>query len=64
QLKYVEVSGGLDRGILVLKARGVRHATEVRAMSLGADGIKVGSRFHGARGILSGLPINSSRKKR
>ncbi|MFN2547880.1 MAG: ATPase domain-containing protein, partial [Myxococcales bacterium] len=46
QLKYVEVSGGLDRGILVLKARGVRHATEVRAMSLGADGIKVGSRFH------------------
>ena len=64
QLKYVEVDGGLDRGIFVLKARGVRHATEVRAMRLGADGIAVGSRFHGARGVLTGLPVASSPKKR
>ena len=64
QLKYVEANGGLDRGIFVLKARGVRHATEVRVMSLGADGIKVGSRFQGARGVLTGLPVVSSPKKR
>jgi circadian clock protein KaiC len=64
QLKYVEVEGALDRGIFVLKARGVRHATEVRAMSLGADGITVGSRFQGARGVLTGLPVASPRKKR
>jgi circadian clock protein KaiC len=64
QLKYVEANGGLDRGIFVLKARGVRHATEVRAMSLGADGITVGSRFQGARGVLTGLPVASSPKER
>jgi circadian clock protein KaiC len=64
QLKYVEANGELDRGIFVLKARGVRHATEVRAMSLGADGITVGPRFQGARGVLTGLPVASSPKKR
>ena len=64
QLKYVEANGGLDRGIFVLKARGVRHATEVRAMSVGADGVKVGSRFGGTHGVLTGLPAATSRKKR
>jgi len=29
QLKYVEVDGHLERGVSVLKARGVRHATDV-----------------------------------
>jgi len=64
QLKYVEVNGGLDRGIFVLKARGVRHATEVRAMRLGADGIKVGSSFKRAHGALTGRPVAPSPKKR
>jgi circadian clock protein KaiC len=64
QLKYVETNNGLERGIFVLKARGVRHATEVRAMSLGADGMKVGSRFQGGRGVLTGQPVASSPKKR
>jgi circadian clock protein KaiC len=64
QLKYVEANGGLDRGIFVLKARGVRHATEVRAMSVEADGLKVGSRFGGTRGVLTGLPVAPSPKKR
>ena len=35
QLKYVEVDGRLERGISVLKARGVRHATDVRRLSVG-----------------------------
>ena len=34
QLKYVEVDGRLERGISVLKARGVRHATDVRRLSI------------------------------
>jgi circadian clock protein KaiC len=38
QLKYVEVDGHLERGISVLKARGVRHATDVRRLDLGAAG--------------------------
>ena len=64
QLKYVEVNGGLDRGIFVLKARGVRHGTQVRAMTLEADGIRVGSRFQGARGVLMGQQAVAPSKKR
>jgi circadian clock protein KaiC len=64
QLKYVEVTDGLDRGIFVLKARGVRHATEVRAMTVDADGVTVGSRFEGRRGVLTGLPVASSPNER
>jgi circadian clock protein KaiC len=56
QLKYVEVGGHLGRGISVLKARGVRHATEVRRMSIDDRGIEVGAPFTGLRGVLTGLP--------
>jgi circadian clock protein KaiC len=56
QLKYVERDGRLDRGISVLKARGVRHATEVRQLGVGAHGLEVGAPFRGLRGVLTGLP--------
>ncbi len=56
QLKYVEQDGHLDRGISVLKARGVRHATEVRRMSIEDQGVEVGAPFTGLRGVLTGLP--------
>jgi circadian clock protein KaiC len=62
QLKYVEVEGRLERGISVLKVRGVRHATDVRRMSLEAEGIVVGSRFEGMRGVLTGLPFPLTEK--
>jgi circadian clock protein KaiC len=57
QLKYVEQGGHLDRGISVLKARGVWHATEVRRMSIADQGIEVGAPFTGLRGVLTGLPM-------
>ncbi len=56
QLKYVEQDGRLDRGISVLKARGVRHATDVRRMNVKDFGIEVGTPFKGLRGVLTGLP--------
>ena len=57
QLKYVEVDGHLERGISVLKARGVRHATDVRRMRIGAGRIDVEAAFTGLRGVLTGLPV-------
>jgi circadian clock protein KaiC len=57
QLKYVEQEGRLDRGISVLKARGVRHATDVRTMNVKDHGIEVGAPFKGLRGVLTGLPM-------
>lgn len=56
QLKYVEQDGRLDRGISVLKARGTRHATEVRRMTIEGRGVEVGEPFRGLRGVLTGLP--------
>ena len=56
QLKYVELDGHLERGISVLKARGVRHETEVRKMSIEGRGIEIGAPFRGLRGVLTGLP--------
>jgi circadian clock protein KaiC len=56
QLKYVEMKGRLERGISVLKARGVRHATDVRRLSVERDGVEVGAPFEGLRGVLTGLP--------
>ncbi len=59
QLKYIELDGRLERGISVLKARGVRHATDVRRMSFEVRGVEVGSPFKGLRGVLTGLPVRS-----
>ena len=59
QLKYIELEGRLERGISVLKVRGVRHATDVRRMSLDSGGVEVGSPFKGLRGVLTGLPVRS-----
>ena len=63
QLKYVELDGKLERGISVLKARGVRHATDVRRMNFTDTGIEVGEPFKGLRGVLTGLPTPMGRRK-
>jgi circadian clock protein KaiC len=57
QLKYLEIQGRLERGVSVLKARGVRHATDVRRLTVERDGIAVGAPFEGLRGVLTGLPV-------
>jgi circadian clock protein KaiC len=61
QLKYVEIDGRLERGLSVLKARGVRHATDVRRLSVEGGGMAVGLAFEGLRGVLTGLPVPSPR---
>jgi circadian clock protein KaiC len=42
RLRYLEKAGRLDRGISVLKARGVKHHTEIRRLSIGRGGLRVG----------------------
>ena len=41
RLRYVERRGRLDRGISVLKARGIRHDTDVRRIDIGRGGIRI-----------------------
>ena len=57
QLKYVEIEGRLERGLSVLKARGVAHATDVRRLAVVGSGVEVGAPFEGMRGVLTGLPV-------
>ena len=57
QLKYVEVEGCLEHAVSVLKARGVRHATDVRRLRIAAGRIEVERAFEGLRGVLTGLPV-------
>jgi len=57
QLKYVEIDGHLERGVSVLKARGVRHASDVRRLSIGRNGVDIGAPFEGLRAVLTGLPV-------
>jgi circadian clock protein KaiC len=60
QLKFVEIEGRLERGISVLKARGVQHATDVRRLTVAQGGVQVGSAFEGLRGVLTGLPMRAT----
>jgi circadian clock protein KaiC len=57
QLRYVEMEGRLERAISVIKARGIKLNTELRAAQIGPGGLKVVlDRFKGFRGVLTGLP--------
>lgn len=57
QLRYLELDGRLERALSVLKARGIKQATELRAMHIGQGGVRVaGERFRDLRGVLTGLP--------
>jgi circadian clock protein KaiC len=55
-LRYVEINGRLDRALVVLKARGVHLRPELRQLTVGGEGLRVGPTFAGFRGILTGLP--------
>ena len=55
QLRYVEAAGQLERAISVLKARGVHHASGLRALSISDQGMTVSTLpFKDLRGVLTG----------
>jgi circadian clock protein KaiC len=63
QLRYVEMEGKLERGISVLKARGIKHDSELRSLTVGLGGLKViKERFKDLRGVLTGLPTRDPRQ--
>ncbi|MHB8873172.1 MAG: ATPase domain-containing protein [Myxococcaceae bacterium] len=46
QLRFMEGNGSLKRSIIVLKARGIRHALETRELIIEDDGLHVGGSTH------------------
>jgi circadian clock protein KaiC len=65
QLRYVEIDGRLDRSIAVIKARGIRHATEAQKMAIDESGITItAGAFKQMRGVLTGLPYREAGDRR
>jgi len=55
QLRYVEAGGRLSRALIVIKVRGVKHSTELRALDIGSSGMCISEPFTDQRGVLSGI---------
>ena len=58
---YVEVDSAMQRAIMVLKMRGSPHTKEIHRFEIRQEGIVVGDKFEGLRGLLTGIPTRVSR---
>jgi circadian clock protein KaiC len=55
-LRYVEMSGEMQRSMSVLKMRGSKHDSSIRKITIADDGLTIGKAFEGVSGILTGNP--------
>jgi circadian clock protein KaiC len=53
-VQQVEVAGERNRGISVLKSRGMAHSNKVREFTMGPSGLKLIPAYRGGEGFLSG----------
>ena len=53
-VQLIEVAGERNRGISVLKSRGMPHSNQVREFTMGAQGLRLIPAFRGPQGFLSG----------
>ncbi len=65
RLRYIEVDGRLECGISILKARGIKHQTQVRLLRIGHDGVTLtDAGLSARRGVLTGRAPAKGRSKR
>ncbi len=53
-LKMIETNGERNRGIYVLKARGMAHSNQIREFRLSSKGIEILDTYTGSSGVLTG----------
>ena len=53
-LKTLENNGERNRGMYVLKARGIKHSNQIREFSITSKGIKLADAYSGSGGVLTG----------
>jgi len=53
-VRDIELSGERNRGLYVLKARGMNHSNQIREFILSAEGIKLVEVYLGPSGMLTG----------
>ncbi|MFC6997315.1 circadian clock protein KaiC [Rufibacter roseus] len=56
-LRYVELTGEMQRSITVLKMRGSRHDASIRRILIDEKGMRIGAPITGISGLLSNNPI-------
>lgn len=55
-LRYVEIESELETALTILKARGSKHAKDIRKYEITRKGISIETKFSGHQGILTGFP--------
>lgn len=53
-VKNIEIGGERNRGIYILKARGISHSNQIREFLLTSDGIDIIDVYKGSEGVLTG----------
>jgi circadian clock protein KaiC len=53
-LRDIELAGERNRGIYVLKSRGMKHSNQIREFLITGDGIKLQDVYVGPEGVLTG----------
>ncbi len=56
-LRYFEANSEIRRAISVIKKRTGRHEPSIREFKIDSDGVEVGPRLDGFRGVLTGTPV-------
>jgi circadian clock protein KaiC len=56
RLRYIEIDGELRKVLMVVKMRGGNHSKEIREYEVTSDGLRVGERLKGYRGLITGVP--------
>jgi circadian clock protein KaiC len=54
QVRDIEVSGERNRGLYILKARGMSHSNQIREFTLSSDGIHLSDVYLGPAGMMTG----------
>jgi circadian clock protein KaiC len=63
-LQEIEASGERNRGLYVLKSRGMAHSNQIREFRLTSSGIELAEMYLGPGGVLTGPSRSGSRRAR
>ena len=56
RLRYVEIEGELRKILMIVKMRGGNHSKGIHEYEVTSDGLRIGERLTGYRGLITGVP--------
>lgn len=62
-LRYFEADGEIRRTVSMVKKRTGHHESSIREFKISSDGIHVGPRLEGFRGVLTGTPVYDGKER-